>query len=258
MIKVQQHITFWHEWIVMGITSLLLLVGVQFPFFQTIQQQTTELLVFPAPAYQAIGKILQEPLVFFRSKIELQTTIRDLQQKYAQALVELAQLESLKKENKQLKELVTVIDDSKQVRITTPLVSYAQPSIVGGIQEGIKQGSVVVWSGQLFGVVTEVGHGISRVSLLQDTSSPRVLVKTETGVQGILHGTGKVIELTHVPVTEQLKVEQRVLTIGQEGIPAGLLVGIISQVKIDPADPIQSALISQPMSFFEQDVVEIR
>ncbi len=248
-------------WIEVGVTAAVIpvvFVVSQLRGYAAVQTAISDIAAIPNPLWRMLQVGLEAPALVFASKYELQMQVRDLQQQYATTLVQLSELEQLRTENEQLRQVVDVVASGEHVRVATPLVSYAQPALVGGSKEGITVGQVVVTSGQLLGVISEVSAGTSRVVLLQERNSPTILVETDTGVQGVIRGTGKSIQLTHVPVTEQLESGQRIVTVGQEQIPAGLLVGVITQVQSNPADPIQSAVVSQPSNFFEQQFVEIR
>ena len=53
-------------------------------------------------------------------------------------------------------------------------------------------------------------------------------------------------------------VGERVLTLGQPGVPSNLYVGSIQNLLTKSADPVQSAVLEQYVSFYEASLVEVR
>lgn len=184
--------------------------------------------------------------------------IQDLELRLAEASASLAQLETLKRENEELKFLLNNTDRSSgRTIITAPIIAFARPAIGVGSQAGIQPGAVVLSRSTLLGQVSVVSTYESQVVLLFEKDAPPVLAKTASGVEGLVVGDGRKVLLTQVPKDKVLSVGEQVVTLGQPQIEQNLPIGKISTVINDPTASAQSAILEQPASFFETPIVEV-
>jgi cell shape-determining protein MreC len=185
--------------------------------------------------------------------------IQDLELRLAGATVSLAELETLRKENEELRFLLENTDrtDERSV-IASPIVAFSRPALAVGTARGVQIGAVVLSRNILLGQVTEVSEYESRVVLLSETASQPVLAKTSSGVAGIIVGDGRRVMLTEVSKEQTLAVGDSVMTVGQPQIEQNLLIGRVARVFNEPVASAQSAIIQQPTTFFETPVVEVR
>jgi len=137
------------------------------------------------------------------------------------------------------------------------VVSLAYPAVAAGSQSGVRQGEMVTFQNTLLGVITQVSEHQSRVALLTRKDSVPILAKTSSGMQGIVTGNGKQVILTEVPHGIELNKDERVVTVGQEGIRRDVLIGVIGAVITRPSAPTQTAIVQQQVSFFDAPAVEI-
>lgn len=120
-----------------------------------------------------------------------------------------------------------------------------------GSHDGIMKGApVVAGNGILFGMVLEVSSEKSIIMPLDDPRNSilvRVLRDGED-IHGIARGRFNVgVDLTFVPITEELHVGDIVVTSGiQESVPAGLVLGTITEVRKNQQDLFQSAILDTP------------
>ncbi len=112
-------------------------------------------------------------------------------------------------------------------------------TLSAGRHAGIREGDPVVTVEGLLGRVGEVWPDLSRAVLLTD---PNVAVACEvesTGVLGVLRFSSVPrprLELTNVPMSDTVKVGERVLTSGlSQHFPRGLLVGSVAGLGRDPS-----------------------
>lgn len=120
-----------------------------------------------------------------------------------------------------------------------------------GKRDGVAQGApVIAGDGLLIGVIQAVAEATSIVLPLHDPrSSILARIPSETReVHGIAKGRFNVgVDLTFIPITEELRVGDIVVTSGlQTGIPQGLVIGTIREVRKKPEDLFQSAIIDIP------------
>lgn len=184
--------------------------------------------------------------------------VTELERENAVLQAQLSQLETVKKENDSLKVLMGARTDAVAKKSTVATITnYALPTIDIGSDQNVKEGQLVMSQDTLLGIVTKVYEQQSEVEILSALHSKSLLVKTESGIQGILHGDNKRIVITDIPRDVEIKVGERVSTYGQQDVPANIFIGTVAS-KIDrPTAPVQSAIVSQPLTFFDSTVVEI-
>lgn len=195
--------------------------------------------------------------------VELQKTKAEdlvaLRRSHAETLAKLSELEALQKENATLRGLIdTQGPVVKKKVLAVPITSYSLTAIARGSSSGIQPGALVLVADTLLGRVTEVEENQSFVTLFSDPASQPVLVQTEAGIQGVLIGTGKHSKLTQLPTQTEIKKGDRVVSVGQPGIPQGLFIGIVSSVEQSATAPMQTASIDQLNSFYTSSLVEVR
>ncbi len=153
----------------------------------------------------------------------------------------------LEQENAQLKNLLSFKQRSDSVllgaRIVGKSADLARSMIMidRGAIDGVKKDlPVIAGDGELIGKIAEAQYETSFVRLLHDPKSKTIASYKTKGaaVQGIITGTFHTgIELTLVPITEQIEKGALIYTTGaEENIPAGLLIGFISEYKSTPTD----------------------
>ncbi len=119
-----------------------------------------------------------------------------------------------------------------------------------GSAEGVADGSaVVIDNGVLFGLVTEVREHSSVVRLLNSTQSkvPATILGASRSL-GLVEGReGALLVMDFIPQDAQIDVNDVVVTTGLDGlIPAGLVVGLISDVVSDDSAPFKQAFVEPP------------
>lgn len=185
--------------------------------------------------------------------------IQDLELRLAEASTSLAELETVKQENEQLRAILTASTNlSDRTLISTPVIAFAQPAVAAGQEAGVNVGAVVLSNNILLGQIAQVGRYQSTVVLLFAKESQPLLATTDQGVSGLVVGDGKKVLFTEVPKEAKLQVGERLVTLGQPQVEAGLPIGKIVKVTNDPVLSVQSAVVEQYVSFFETPIVEIR
>lgn len=185
--------------------------------------------------------------------------IQDLELRLAAASASLAELETLRRENTELRFLLTNTDrPNERTLIAAPVIAFARPAINLGSQAGAQPGAMVLSRGTLLGQVEKVEAYESTVRLLFEADSQPILARTDSGVQGLLIGDGKKMLLTQVVKDTTLTVGERVVTVGQPQIEQNIPVGRIVRVDNEPVSSVQSAVVEPYVSFFETPLVEVR
>lgn len=203
---------------------------------------------------------IAKPYDFLLFSFSKSKYMKELEVKYAQALANLNELDALRAENSELKRLLGASDRTVATKtiLGAPIVSLAFPAIGVGSVDGVQKNDMVLVGGVLVGTVEEVFEYQSKVSLLTSKRKNRILVRTESGIEGVIDGDGRNVLLTHIPRSTVIAEGERVVTVGQEGIEKNTLVGTVQRSETGPSDATQTFVISQIVSFYTAVLVEVQ
>ncbi len=149
---------------------------------------------------------------------------------------------AMARENRQLKQLLAVVEPARRWRRVFPIAagssgSYVRSAVIsGGRTAGVRAGQPVRAARGLVGRVVEVGHHSARVLLLTDSASRVPVRVVRTGRPAIVAGVNDAeLELRYVaPADGELKVGDRLVTSGDGGIfPPDVPVAVVTRVLRD-------------------------
>ncbi len=202
---------------------------------------------------------LIQPLSFVDLMAEDYRDQQWLMRAYFKSQAELVELANLKKENQSLRSLLKVKDTwPENSLIVKPVYSLSQPLIAAGKAEGVKPGSLVFGQGVLLGIVSQVEPHLAYVRLLGQDHQLVILAKTQSGVTGLVRLVHNQLHLTEIPPNLTLKLNEPVLTVGQPGIPGGLLIGLVADTGKTTANATYAVRVKQGISFYNEAVVQVR
>ncbi len=246
---------FWGLFLWCLLIFFLELVGLVQPVKILTQNLTKPLLSLNTNLVQAALTPYQE----LRHSYKAARRVQDLERKFAEASARLGELEQLKLENQKLRALLENSDRTlSPTQISTPILSYGQPAIDAGSNQGIDQFSPVLVEKTMVGLVSQALPDFSYVELLYQAKTQPVLAQTETGVQGLVKGDGKRVLLTELPADAVLEIGQRIETVGQKGIDRGLLIGRVRSIETGQSAGVKTVTIEQYVSFYDAVIVEVR
>jgi cell shape-determining protein MreC len=204
--------------------------------------------------------------------------VQDLELRYAEAVAKADQLDALKKENAELKQVIEknppssasnisathgangttgdVVADEKI--IVAPILSYAQPYIGKGSRDGVSEGALVFIANTLIGRVGKVSESQAELILLQESISQPVLARTESGATGVLKGNGKDVVLTELPADQEVQIGEQVMSVGQVGVAPVIAIGRVKAVGVQAGSSTKTATVDQVVSFFSSHIVEVK
>ena len=114
---------------------------------------------------------------------------------------------------------------------------FSQKVFIGkGTDDGIKPGEAVIDEAGVVGQVTRAFKSMAEVTLLTDKDHAVPVRNERTGVRSVLFGTGtgRPLELRFIPPSADVKVGDRLITSGLDGIyPGGLAVAKVDAVERD-------------------------
>jgi cell shape-determining protein MreC len=204
--------------------------------------------------YQVVGSWVDR----WQSGDAARIRLRELERLTAQTSAQLTELERLQQENVLLQQALARKGESVESLhvFTRPILSHGVPSVVV-TGTPVRAGAGVLAEHTLIGRVGEQQSNIAPIVLLSDLGSAPLLVVTEHGVTGVVVGDGQRVVLEHIPAGAELAIGDRVMTVTQEGIPSGILVGRLRSVHQQPSAAEQSATIDQFVSFYRTTFVEV-
>lgn len=163
----------------------------------------------------------------------------------------------MSEENQDLKKQLHFAERSSMEMLGASLSGYGTDparssyAVARGARDGVRTGApVIAGDGILIGTVRSVDVRTSTIRPVHDPRSKILVIipREKGGVHGIVEGRFSVgAELTTVPITEELRIGDIVMTSGlQKDIPAGLVLGTISDITKNPEDLFQTASLSLP------------
>lgn len=253
-----RHYSFFQEVIVAVALSVMVLLAERVGWGGVVTTSLQKILIPVTTKVVAAEQLIEQPLYMINGMYSSAAELADVKTKYAQSLAQLTELDSLKKENQQLRSMIENRHLSLNERIVAaPVVSYGYPAIAVGGMQSVREGSLVLAADTLLGRVVAVGPEQSRVELLSSAEAQPVLAQTESGLQGIIKGTGRGVILTQLPPDATVTAGERVSTIGQPGIKSGIFVGVITADQVQATSPVKTVPIDQLVSFYSTSLVEI-
>lgn len=221
----------------------------------SLQSVTTPMSGFFAQTLFFIEQPLYAVSNLFNSSAELSI----LKVQYAQSMADLSEMDRLMAENQQLRAMIENRHLAFAERIiTSPIVSYAYPAVAAGETQGAHEGALVVVADTMIGRVAEVQSTQSRIELLSSVDAEPVLAVTESGQQGLLEGNGKGVVLTQLPPDAEVKIGERLVSVGQAGVKPGVFLGIVAGEHEAPSAPTKTLPIDQLVSFYTTGLVELQ
>ena len=140
---------------------------------------------------------------------------------------------------------------------------YNQFTIDKGTDDGIKVGMNVMAGNGLVGIITKTGHNNSVVRSIIDDSSNVMGMLLDSSATCVVKGNLKLLDEGHIEVTGikkglGVKDGDEVVTsyISPKYHP-GILIGYVSNIKVDPSNMTESGYITPAVDFSKLDMVLI-
>lgn len=170
-----------------------------------------------------------------------------------------AKLLNLERENSTLRQALKFVTENKLdylgVRVLTKDKLNERLIIVDqGKNSGLERGQPLVnEQGVILGKVVDAGSDQATILLLNDPKSQLAVALEGISTLGLVHGRlGGGLVMDYIPLDVPLKINQLVYTSGLEpGIPAGLVVGQIVNIRKEVGDLFQEASVQSLINFQE-------
>ncbi|MBI2475106.1 rod shape-determining protein MreC [Candidatus Uhrbacteria bacterium] len=211
------------------------------------------LLIFARGWFERGIQIVQRPLARAGTWFYKQPNFLEVEDKFVSLAIDKAKYEQLVRENQELKDALNYIERSDLSSVIATVIARSNTvqtstfSIDRGDQDGIKVGDpVIIKDGVLVGKIISVTQKSSTVRTLADPSvATAVSLLNQSQTIGVAEGmTGNLLKLKFIPQETKIDINNLVVTSGLEPrIPAGLLVGIINDVRPEQNAPFLEAII---------------
>jgi len=161
-----------------------------------------------------------------------------LQQELARLRITLQQERALAQQSRMLQDLLTLKSGTPLATTAAAVIgSGASPdfrtiTIDKGTAEGLRPDMSVVAPAGVVGRVITPSARAAKVQLLIDRNAAAAAVVERSRAQGVVEGTGGNLRLNYVSGTADVKVGDRLVTSGIEGIyPKGFVIGQIESIQ---------------------------
>ncbi len=164
-----------------------------------------------------------------------------------------ANIEKLEDENAELRALLGFHQRVDDRLLPASIISRSSVSEVDrflldvGSSDGVRKGlPVVVGDGIIVGKISSVTPESSTVTgITHNESATAVSLLNENRTIGLIEGQGtSLLNMLYIPQDEDMEVNNLVVTSGlEEGIPGGLLVGIVNAIQSEPQNPFKQAIV---------------
>lgn len=218
-------------------------------------------IIIPMSSFNvSIVEKISRPYDYIKFTFTKSRYLKQIESNYAKALTQLNELDELKAQNEELKKLLGASDRrlNEETIIGAPILSLAYPAVGVGFVDGVQENDMVLIDNVLVGTIDSVFEHQSRVSLLNSKRKNRILVRTQSGIEGVIDGDGRNVLLTHIPRSVELEEGERVMTVGQEGIEKNVFVGVVKKMNNSPSDSTNTYVINQLVAFYNAILVEVK
>jgi rod shape-determining protein MreC len=160
---------------------------------------------------------------------------RELKKKIDALELENQKIPTLDKENKRLKSILNLMDQSPNTMMAARVVgedikNWFKCIIVDkGRDQGVKEKMPVITPRGLVGQAVEVNKWHSKIMTINDTNSSVDVYAEGKETRGVLEGTGQTtLKLKYILKNDELAIGDKLVTSGKDGIyPRGLPAGIV-------------------------------
>lgn len=127
-----------------------------------------------------------------------------------------------------------------------------------GNLDGVQQGKPVVSQGFLIGVVSGTTSHTSQIALVNSSRFLIPVILQDSRGTGLMSGGLAGLVVKEIPIDNQIKVNETVLTSGLGGdLPPGIPIGKISQIISKESEMFQQTAVDSPIDIGKLEVVFI-
>lgn len=182
---------------------------------------------------------------------ELRRENKELESSNSKLLAENANLREAILENSFLKKQLGIpVPDEYSLKLAQVVSininnNYQSITVNRGTRDGVSEGEAVALSGNIFvGKIEKTYENRSDIALINNPKSSIPVFLQNKRAQGILKGEyGLGMVLDFVPIESEVNAGEKVITLGMENMPRGLLVGEIQEINSRAGDLFKKAVV---------------
>lgn len=225
------------------IISIYLLSIIHIPFLSSLSSK----IIYGIDAtLGSVSGVISQGTSYFGNTKKLNEKVATLEKQLEQTKIDMQEIEVLKNENKDLKELLNIqekythFDKVYAKVITRSYDNWNEAFVIDkGSKDGIKERQTVIADKGLVGYVSEVRDNTSTVTTILDPSSAVSIEISNINALALVKGdftlknSGRV-KLINIPIDTELAVGETVYSSGigelyKKGIPLGTIKEVISK-----------------------------
>ncbi len=225
------------------IISIYLLSLIKVPFLSSLSSK----VVYSIDAtWGCISGFITQGTSYFGNTKKLNEKVESLESELEQAKIDLQEINILKKENENLKELLNINEKYSHFEkiyanvITRSYDNWNETFVIDkGKKDGIKDKQTVISADGLVGYVSSVEQNTSTVTTILDLSSAVSVEISNINKLALVKGDyslkeGQQVKLVNIPIDTELAVGETIYSSGigelyKKGIPIGKIDEIISK-----------------------------
>ncbi|OGT00731.1 MAG: rod shape-determining protein MreC [Gallionellales bacterium RIFCSPLOWO2_12_FULL_59_22] len=228
------------------LSLLLLFVDARYRYLESTRSALS-VLVSPIQRLATLpGLLWQQAGDYLATQHSLVEDNQALHRLHARDAAQLAQLQALQQENRQLRNLLA-LPQRGELAMQPVEVVYAERDVFKrkvlvdkGADAGVQVGQVVMDDQGIVGQITRVYPWLSEVTLVTEKDHAVPVQVLRNGLRTIVFGAGDTSQLSlrYMPVSSDIQEGDMLVTSGIDGIyPPGIPVARVVKIERDPAYP---------------------
>jgi len=225
------------------IISIYLLSIINIPFFSDFSSKVVYAI---DSVYGSICGLITDGMSYFGNTKKLNEKLTSLENELEQAKISMQEIEVLKSENNDLKQLLNIKDKYNHFEkiyaniITRSYDNWNETFVINkGSKDGVKEKQTVIAADGLVGYISSVQESTSEVTTILDTSSAVSVKISNINKLALVKGDYTLkskgqLKLVNIPIDTELAVGETIYSSGigelyQKGIPVGIISEVISK-----------------------------
>ena len=213
------------------------------------------------------GTWISQRVFFLRGGQLSPEEVAKLQDRVLSLAIDRVKFDELTRQNKDLKDTLKFVERQDLRLVTASIIARSNTtqtstfSIDRGEQDGVQVGDpVIVKDGVLVGKVVSVTPKSATVHSLADPSvGTAVSLLNQSQTIGVAEGiAGNLLRLKFIPQQTSIQVNDLVISSGLEtGVPAGLFIGLVNDVRPEQNAPFLEAVIQPLVDIRQYTIVHV-
>jgi rod shape-determining protein MreC len=230
---------------VFGLAAIALMVlDARFRYLEPVRHALSVVIYPLQRAAAAPGELVGRVIDFFSSQEMLKRENTRLSLDNLQQAAALRELETLKRENEELRALLQAKSRLEQSSVMAEVIYGARDPfsrklvLDKGLTNDIHAGAAVLDEAGVIGQVTRAYPFLAEVTLITDKNQAVPVQNLRSGLRAIVFGNGRegTLDLRFMPVNADIQVGDTLVSSGIDGVyPAGLPVARVSNIERNAA-----------------------